>query len=91
MVIQLKKFLAKTTKNQTNVYTYFKSNNGIEFVGTMNGLCTLENGKITKYDKNGVSFNSTIYFIMQDKENNYWLGTNDGVIIWDGDRKIKDL
>lgn len=67
-----------------NVYSYYKNKSGVEFVGTANGLFVIENGQIVKYNKNGVNIKSPVYFIFQDKDDYYWLGSNDGVLKWDG-------
>ena len=67
-----------------NVFSYLKSNTGKEFVGTMNGLYVIENGRIVKFSHNGIEINSPVFFIFQDKDSKYWLGSNTGVYKWDG-------
>jgi PAS domain S-box-containing protein len=74
-----------------NVYAYYKNKAGIEFVGTSNGLFFIEDGKIVKYNKNGINITSPVYFILQDSDGNYWFGSNDGVIKWDGEGKVEVL
>jgi len=76
-------------KKADNVYSYYKNKEGLEFVGTSNGLYAIENGQIVKYHKNGVNIKSPVYFILQDKEGNYWFGSNDGVYKWDGEYKLE--
>ena len=73
-----------------NVFAYYKSKDGTEFAGTGNGLYVIENGQLVKYNKNGICINNPVYFILQDKENNFWLGSNEGVFIWDGKNKIEN-
>ncbi|MFZ4590039.1 MAG: ATP-binding protein, partial [Ignavibacteria bacterium] len=74
-----------------NVYAYYKNKAGIEFVGTSNGLFAIEDGKIVKYNKNGINITRPVYFILQDGDGNYWLGSNDGVFKWDGEGKLEVL
>jgi PAS domain S-box-containing protein len=76
------------SKKSENVYSYFKNKEGIEFVGTSNGLYFIENGQIVKYNKDGVNITSPVYFIIQDRDGFYWLGSNDGVYKWDGKSNV---
>ncbi len=72
-----------------NVFSYYRNNLNVEFVGTMDGLYVIENGKIVKYKKNNIEINTPLYFIFQDKNANYWLGSNNGVYYWDGKSKLE--
>lgn len=74
---------------KASTYAYYKNKAGTEFVGTSAGLFHIEDGQLAKYNLNGIEIAKPIYFIIQDREGNYWLGSNDGVIKWDGDRKIE--
>ena len=71
-----------------NVFSYYKNKKGVEFVGTMNGLYVIENGRIVKFREKGIEINNPVFFIFQDKEENYWIGSNIGVYRWDG---VSDL
>lgn len=79
------------SKKSENVYSYFKNKEGTEFVGTSNGLYFIENGQLVKYNKNGVNITTPVYFIIQDKDGYYWLGSNDGAYKWDGSSNLKIL
>jgi len=79
-----KKIPALDENQQLNAFSYFKDKKGTEFVGTMNGLFFIDKGIITRFTKNGLIINNPVYFILQDKENNYWFGTNNGVLRWNG-------
>ena len=72
-----------------NVFAYYKSRQGIEFVGTINGLYVIENGRIVKFRNKGIEINNPVFFIFQDKEENYWFGSNIGVYRWDGDSDLE--
>ena len=67
-----------------NSFSYYKDKKGTEFVGTMNGLYYISNGIIKPYRNKKLNITTPIYFMMQDKENFYWFGTNNGVYRWDG-------
>ncbi|MEI7723576.1 MAG: PAS domain S-box protein [Bacteroidota bacterium] len=72
-------------------FTYFKSRSGIEYFGTSEGLYFMNNGAIRKFRQNGISIDSPVYFIFQDTDQNYWIGSNNGVIKWDGKTRIETL
>ncbi|MCX6267096.1 MAG: PAS domain S-box protein, partial [Bacteroidetes bacterium] len=80
--------IADEVKTQS-IYSYYQTSSGVEFVGTLNGLCIVENGRVEKFNKNGISIDSPIYFIFQDGDLNFWLGSNNGVIKWDGKNKLE--
>ena len=52
--------------------------------GSVNGLYKLEKDSLKKYSFNGQGINESVYFIIEDKTKNIWLGTNNGVLKWDG-------
>ncbi len=86
----------KTTKipsdpgiRANNVFAYYKSTDGIEFVGSINGLCYIHNGRIEKFKHDNIEINSPVFFIFQDKDKNFWIGSDNGVYKWDGDDKIE--
>ncbi len=72
-----------------SVFSYFKGKNGEEYVGTKNGLYVIVNGKIEKFKKNRIEINSPVFFILQDNEENYWFGSNQGVYKWDGENNLE--
>jgi PAS domain S-box-containing protein len=72
-----------------SVFSYFKGKDGVEYVGTKNGLYVIVKGKIEKFKKNGIEINSPVFFILQDREENYWFGSNQGVYKWDGENTLE--
>lgn len=86
---KVEKIPAPSDHKADNVFAYYKCPDGTEFVGTMNGLYVLENGRIVKYRKNGIEINTPVFFIFQDNEANIWIGSNAGVYKWDGKRKLE--
>lgn len=67
-----------------SVYAVCDYTDDKKFLGTANGLYLLENGSIKEYQENSLSIDRKIFFIKHDRNNNYWFGTNDGVVKWDG-------
>jgi PAS domain S-box-containing protein len=84
-----KKIPSPADRRAESVYAYYKTKTGTEFVGTKNGLYVIQNGRIEKFNKNGIEINNPVFFIIQDNEHNYWLGSNNGVYKWDGGTKIE--
>ena len=80
-VIKLK---AEDESQQFNAFSYFKDKKGTEFIGTMNGLFYINNGILKRFINKKLNITNPIYFILQDNENFYWFGTNNGVYRWDG-------
>ncbi|MFZ4520343.1 MAG: PAS domain S-box protein [Bacteroidales bacterium] len=70
-------------------YSYYQCKTGEEYIGTLEGLCILENGKIRKFDKNGVRIDSPVYFIFQDHNQKFWIGSNNGLYKWDGNDQLE--
>ncbi len=74
---------------KANTYSYYKNKSGTEFVGTSAGLFFIDNGQLAKYSSKGIEISKPVYFILQDQKGNYWLGSNDGVMKWDGGQNIE--
>lgn len=74
---------------KANTYSYYKNKTGTEFVGTAEGLYYIHNGLLEKYISNGIEISKPVYFILQDKEGNYWFGSNEGVMKWDGNQYLE--
>ncbi|MCX6150615.1 MAG: PAS domain S-box protein [Ignavibacteriales bacterium] len=80
---KFKRILSKSDMLNSNfsIHNYSK---GKKLIGTVRGLAVLENGTLKPFKENNLEINKKIFFIIQDKEKNYWFGTNDGVVKWDG-------
>jgi len=68
-------------------FSYYETREGKRVIGSNSGLCLLENGKITKYVQNGFTINSPVYFILEDQNGFLWIGSNNGIYIWDNKSK----
>jgi PAS domain S-box-containing protein len=51
---------------------------------SVKGLFKLKNDTLIKFNFNNEDITDPIYFIIQDSSKNIWLGTNNGVLKWDG-------
>jgi signal transduction histidine kinase/CheY-like chemotaxis protein/streptogramin lyase len=70
-----------------NVYAIKKDSSGRLLVGTLAGLLILENEILKKFKHNGFGVDRPVYFILEDKKHRLWIGTNHGVVRWDGKNK----
>ncbi len=75
------------------IYSLAKDHAGIIWIGTENGLCFFQNGKIEIVEvikkfknKNGTLIINSVF---EDKSHNLWLGTEDGVIKYDRKTAVK--
>jgi PAS domain S-box-containing protein len=53
-------------------------------LGSVKGLYIFKQDSIIKFNFNNQDITDPIYFIIQDSSKNVWLGTNNGVLRWDG-------
>jgi PAS domain S-box-containing protein len=67
-----------------NVYSFFEHPVYGLLVGSAKGLFYLDNKKLIKFNFDNQNINEPVYFIIQDLAKNIWLGTNNGVLKWDG-------
>ena len=73
--------------NANNIYAIKKDSSGRLLVGTLSGLLVLENETLKKFKHNGFEVNRPVYFIVEDQKHRLWIGTNYGVVRWDGKNK----
>ncbi|HNW53002.1 MAG TPA: ATP-binding protein [Bacteroidales bacterium] len=66
-----------------NVYSYYKSKSGVQYVGCNNGLYVIKNGLMEKFRYHDIEINTPVFFIFQDSDDNFWFGSNTGVYKWD--------
>lgn len=67
-----------------NFFSVFYNDKYGLLAGSEFGLFRVENDSIAKYKINGKEINESVYFIMKDYANNLWIGTNNGVLKFDG-------
>lgn len=75
----------KTYYNEANDFFSVCNLNGLGLLfGSAKGLYRFENDSLIKFNFNEQDITDPIYFIIQDSSKNIWLGTNNGVLKWDG-------
>ncbi|WMN06602.1 triple tyrosine motif-containing protein [Marivirga arenosa] len=67
----------------SNVYNVCKWNDQY-FIGTSGGLAVIKNKQIVPFFTSEKLNRVAIYSLFVSKNNNLWLGTNEGIFIWDG-------
>lgn len=82
------KIPAVADRGASNVFAYCKSKSGIEYVGAMSGLYVIRKGQIEKFKSGDIEINTPVFFIFQDANENFWIGSNSGVYRWDGRQKL---
>ncbi len=71
-------------KDQGSFFSIHEYKDGTYLVGKNDGLFLLENNSLTKYTLGSSIIDRKIFFIEKDKKGNFWFGTDDGVLWWDG-------
>ena len=64
--------------NSTYVVSSYKTKRIL--VGSAGGLLEIKNGQLVLFSQFKWRINLPVYFITKDKKNNYWIGTNRGII-----------
>ncbi len=80
----IKRFRNPGNESANVIYSVHTGKKGKVLLGTQIGLFTLENDKLVKFQSNNFQVDNPVYFITEDRDGYLWLGTNNGVIKWDG-------
>ncbi|MCK4760784.1 MAG: PAS domain S-box protein [Candidatus Aminicenantes bacterium] len=76
-------------KSRANsLYAIMEDSRGRLLVGTLAGLYFLKKTSIEKFKEKDFEINRPVYFIIEDRKQDLWFGTNNGVVRWDGGRAI---
>ena len=75
---------ATDEKTQGSFFSIHDYSHGTLLVGKNNGLYLLDSNDIRKFDLGSFTSDRKIFFIEKDKRGNFWFGTDDGVLWWDG-------
>ena len=67
-------------KNFNSTYAVMKYEGKSFLIGSAGGLLELKDGKLQLFSKLGWKITSPVYFIIKDKQNDFWIGTKNGVI-----------
>jgi PAS domain S-box-containing protein len=84
---QWKNYRSPGDEKVNNIYSVKKDSSGRLLIGTIAGLYILENETLQKFKHNGFQVDRPVYFILEDKKHRSWIGTDNGVIRWDGKTK----
>ncbi len=68
----------------TVVYAITDYNDDEKLLGTSAGLFVLKGNSFSTFGNSALKIDKKIFFINRDNRKNYWFGTNNGVIKWDG-------
>ncbi len=82
------KRIRSATKNNENIFCYFKDKQYGELVGGVNGVFKIESDTLKKFQPMNFRLNSVVYFILKAHNNDLWFGTNDGVYRYTGRRML---
>lgn len=73
--------------NYNNVYSVCKWENRY-FVGSSGGLAVIKDNRIIPYFTSEKLNRVEVYSLFTSKNNELWIGTNEGIFIWDGKKLI---
>ncbi|QQS35440.1 MAG: PAS domain S-box protein [Ignavibacteriales bacterium] len=79
----IKTIFFEKNNDLNNHYSAFKNDEGKILIGNYKGVYELSGDTLLPYEPLKNKIKSPVYFITQDREKNYWIGTNKGVYKWD--------
>ena len=85
----IKNIYVENNPRASNVFSIFKDNKNRILIGTLDGLYVLQNDSMVKFRDNNFSVDDAVYVMVQDKNNNFWIGTSKNLIFWDGNKTIR--
>lgn len=66
-----------------NTYSVYTDRAGRTWVGAVAGLYQVVDGRMVNAAGAGLTTNSPVYFIIEDRAHSLWLGMDNGVVRWD--------
>ncbi|MCP5102524.1 MAG: response regulator [bacterium] len=76
-------------KNVNSAYAIHRDNKNRLLIGTLTGLYILEKETVKKFKQGVFEINRPVYFILEDRKKRLWVGTDNGVIRWDGSSAVQ--
>jgi hypothetical protein len=73
-----------------NVYNVLAESDGTVWAATSAGLYRLAGERLVQADLGGQTVDQPAYLLLRDPDGRLWIGTDDGVIIWDR-RRLRQL
>ncbi len=71
-----------------SVFAITQDRRGRILIGSRGGLCTLNNGRIEKIIADAPKLDRPVFFILENRKRCLWVGTDYGVVHWDGTRQV---
>jgi PAS domain S-box-containing protein len=81
-------YLASTDSAVNSVYAVARDHDGQILLGTMRGVYGLKEGDIKPFMPGRLHLYRPVFFILKDQNRGLWLGTDNGVVHWDGQRQF---
>ncbi len=78
------KFYQFKNVDKNNFFSVFYNDEYGLLAGSDQGLFKIQDDSLINAKLNGHEINEPVYFILEDHSNNIWLGTNNGVLKFDG-------
>ncbi len=81
-----KVYLSAGDPQENNVFAYYADHHGIRYAGTAAGLFRVMEHGLEPVKFNADSITKPVYAILEDHLERLWMGTDNGVYRWDGNR-----
>lgn len=81
-------FLDPDSPEGNSVYDLYFDSTGRILVGTLGGLRELRGGKIISIAEGPLRVDRPVYLLLRDPRSGLWIGTDNGVLVWNGTRLI---
>jgi len=81
-----KTYRAEGNEKANGVYSILKDSRGRLLMGTLDGVYTVKNDNYIKFSEKNFILHRPVFFIVEDNKKRLWLGTDNGVVMWDGNR-----
>ncbi len=85
---QWRNYLASTDSAVNSVYAVAQDHEGRILLGTMRGVYSLKEGALEAFMTDRLHLDRPVFFILNDQNKGLWLGTDNGVVHWDGCRQF---
>ncbi|MCB2199702.1 sigma 54-interacting transcriptional regulator [bacterium] len=81
-------FSSEESPAANNIFSIYPQTSGDVLVGTYDGLFHIQNDKLERFLPDQPFGRRPSYFINRDRDGRLWLGTDNGIFIWDGSQSI---
>jgi len=67
-----------------NIFAFYEDSKGRKWVGGLSGLYLMAEDSLESASKAGIHLKRSVYLILEDKQENMWFGTGNGIYEWNG-------